>query len=235
MLVYAKTDIASSVEVDIPEFDSFNQCCALKMCLNDNSSIVIALVYRPHHIYKDKVPQLECTAENNRLLNALLGKIPCPCVIVGDFNYSNIDWDVMFYASSSEEFVMAVQDNFLSQHIDFPTHSSGTQPDLALSNCPNRILVVENLSKLGDSDHPMMMLTVIGSTVSNTSYEEVPDWRKADLQSIRKELANVDWSACLDNLDTLQTWDFIKEKIKSAEAHCVPMKRRRVTSKTFEE
>ena len=29
LLVYAKTDIASSVvEVDIPEFDSFNQCCA---------------------------------------------------------------------------------------------------------------------------------------------------------------------------------------------------------------
>ena len=92
-------------------------------------------------------------------------------------------------------------------------------------------LVVEKLSKLGDSDHPMIMLTVIGSTVSNTSYEEVPDWRKADLQSLRKELANVDWSACLDNLDTLQTWDFIKEKIKSAEAHSVPMKRRRVASK----
>ena len=161
LLIYAKMDIVGSVvEVNIPEFDSFNQCCAIKMCLNDNSHIVFALVYRPHHIYKDTIPQPEFTAENNKMLCAILKKIPRPCVIVGDFNYSQIDWGVMSYDSSSEEFVMAVQDNFLSQHIDFSTHSSGTQPDLILSSCPDRILDVENLSKLGNSDHPMIMLTV---------------------------------------------------------------------------
>ena len=73
--------------------------------------------------------------------------------------------------------------------IDFPTHSSGTQPDLILSNQPDLVCDVESVCNLGNSDHAMIMLTVLGSIPSNITYEAVPDWRKADYNVLVKELS----------------------------------------------
>ena len=117
LLIYARSDIAGSVtEVELPLLDTFNQCCVVKLTLVD-SKINIALVYRPHSIYEGTIPQPDKTAENNENLVSLLHDIPRPCVIAGDFNYSGIDWDVMSGGGASEKFLLAVQDNFLTQFL----------------------------------------------------------------------------------------------------------------------
>ena len=88
------------------------------------------------------------------------------------------------------------------------------------------MLDVSELCHLGSSDHSMIMVTLEGVVPRNTTYEEVPDWRKADLTLLRQELASVNWQ--LDDLSALQAWDCVRSEICKAEDKIVPKKRRRV-------
>ena len=84
---------------------------------------------------------------------------------------------------------------------------------------------------LASSDHTMVMLTVAGCLPRNKTTEEVPDWRNADLSRLREEVACVDWVKEMDGMNTLESWDFFKKEVSVAELKCVPMKRRRVSSR----
>ena len=130
---------------------------------------------------------------------------------------------------SSENFLRTVQDNFLSQHIDFATHSSGTQPDIVLSSCPNLVLDVEKMPHLAKSDHSMVLVSIAGHFHSSTTMEDVPDWSKADLSLLREELTRVDFQEQMSNLNALQSWECVKNALWNAEVKCVPKKRRRIS------
>ena len=66
LLIYTKADMVGNVaEVNISMSEKFTQCCIVNVHLHDKSKLSIALIYRPHHIYKDTVPQPEATKENN--------------------------------------------------------------------------------------------------------------------------------------------------------------------------
>ena len=119
-----------------------------------------------------------------------------------------------------------VKEQFLTQHIDFSTHNSGTQPDVVLASNEKIILDVKEMNHLGSSDHAMVMVTVEGNVSRNVTFEEVPDWRNADISLLRDQLQAVDWR--MDGLDTQQSWSYVKTKILEAEDKCVPKKRRRV-------
>ena len=232
LLIYAKTDLAGSVaEYTDSELDDFVQCSAVKIPIKGKSEITLVLLYRPHQLYKDTIVLPVETSKNNVKLCRLLTSIPKPYVIVGDLNYSQIDWRTLKTDSSTDDFVGAVQVNFLSQHIDFPTHNSGTQPDVVLSSCESLVLDAERMCHLGASDHSMVMVTVAGSLPSNSTTEDVPDWGKADLSKLREEVMSIEWERDMQNMDTLNSWEFVKSRLASAENNCVPKKRRRTSNK----
>ena len=43
------------------------------------------------------------------------------CVIIGDFNHRTIDWDIPRAEHADQEFLEAVQDFYLTQHVREPT------------------------------------------------------------------------------------------------------------------
>ena len=228
LLIYGKSDMVGSiVEHKSAELDEYVQASAVKIRNND-SELTLVLIYRPHHIYTEKVAQPDLTLLNNEKLNQLLHHLPKPYVIVGDLNYSGVDWETMSTSDSGcKTFLKIVQDNFVSQHVDFATHNSGTQPDIVLSSHPENILDVEELCHLGSSDHSMIMTTLASKVSRNTTYEEVPDWRKADLAQLRHEL-DIEWN--FDGLNTCESWNLLKSEMNSAQEKCVPKKRRRISS-----
>ena len=211
MLVYVRIELSGNVtEYKSTSLDDFNQTCAVKVRLHGNSDLTLVLLYRPHHVYRDKVAQPDLTARNNVKLCDMLHLIPKPFFIVGDLNYSNIDWETKSSdGTGCVEFLQAMQDNFMSQHIDFSTHSSGTQPDVVLSSNSENVLDVQELCRLSSSDHSAMMVTLVGKVSRNTTFEEVSDWRNADLELLRNELASVDWQ--LDSQDVLEAWNAVKQ------------------------
>ena len=231
LITYARSDLAQNVsEVCDPNLDGFHQITAIRIGLKGQPEITLALLYRPHHIYENKVPLANRTAENNDLLAGLVQHIPKPFVAVGDLNYSNINWHTLSTTDhGANNFLSAVKDNFLTQHIDFSTHNTGTQPDVVLASNNDIVLDVEEMCHLGSSDHSMVMVTVKGGVSRNVTYEKVPDWRKADLSLLHDLVKKVDWS--MEGLGALDSWSYVKENILLAEDRCVPRKRRRVGSR----
>ena len=93
LLIYAKDDMVGNVsKYESVVVDNFVQTSAVKVSLVGAAEVILVLLYRPHHIYKETVIQQNLTEENNEKLCDILQLIPKPYVMVGDLNYSNINW-----------------------------------------------------------------------------------------------------------------------------------------------
>ena len=121
----------------------FNQYCRFNVLSDDNKvDFNVTLIYRSPN----------SKSANNELLYSLLRTSTCNNLIVGDFNYPNIDWSTYSGDSKTKDFLDIIQDRFLTQKIDFPTRGQNIL-DLALTDCPERFLNIENLGPIKNSDH----------------------------------------------------------------------------------
>ena len=103
------------------------------------------------------------SSENNTSINDFMRNVNGDAIFVGDFNYPAIHWELMTGNGPSKEFLDAINDKHLTQHVSFATHDSGNTLDLVLSNIPNRVIDVTEYGKLGNSDHAMIETTIHGS------------------------------------------------------------------------
>ena len=221
LLVYRKIGLTVYESV-CDDYAKFNQCCSVKVPLKSGKCLELVLVYRPHNLYNS-----ESVLTNNERLNHVLDVVCKPCIVIGDFNYSGIDWNHLDSDSLSESFLNKVQDLFFNQHVDFPTQKSGTMPDLVLSSDDYLVRDVQNMGRLGGSDHTMLLVDIATTISANTSYEEIPDWAKADRDKLKEILLNTDWSL-IRTSNTADAWKKFREIIDSAQSECVPTKRRRI-------
>ena len=67
------------------------------------------------------------------MFNAISQASKDRCLIVGDFNYQNINLDNWECNKDDEEFLDLLQDNFLYQHVDISTRVSNIL-DLVITN-----------------------------------------------------------------------------------------------------
>ena len=225
LLIYVRLSICAPESFQ-PIYTDFNQCCSIKLPLLYDKFIELCLVYRPHRLYNN-----DNVDANNQKLCDILTSIPKPCVLIGDFNCSDISWERSHSGGTSRYFFEAVQDNFFTQHVSFPTHVSGNTPDLVLSSNPNLIIDVTNHGTLGSSDHCMIMVDVVGQLISNESSERVPDWKNADIAGMVNALSTINWEDQFINLDAEQKWKKFKEVIDQVQHEHVPLKKRRAQNR----
>ena len=77
----------------------------------------------------------------------------------------------------------------------------------------------------------MKGLISIYPTPTNVTFQEVPDWRRADLEGLRGGLGGIVWENRVSNMDAVTTWETIKGIIYESDSKCVPKKRRRVANR----
>ena len=112
-------------------------------------------------------------SSNNILLNEVLKEISAMnfphMLLVGDFNYPDIDWDATTCSNgeNSKEFLFieCIRDCFLKQHVLCPTRCRGDATasvlDLVLTrDDDDAINSLELTSALGKSDHSMIEITL---------------------------------------------------------------------------
>ena len=210
LLIYVR-DGLKCPENKLPIYNAFNQCCAISVPIRGSRSIELVLVYRPHNLYN--TISNDVTLNNDKLCH-VVENVPKPCVLVGDFNYSDICWERMSAENKnagSKTFLECIQDNFFSQHVDEPTRMrSKTLPDLVLSSQANLVKSVQTLSPLGASDHAMLLIDIAAKVEFSSTTEQVPDWAKADIPGLRNCLQEVDWEAAFENCTTDEMWTIFK-------------------------
>ena len=98
LLIYVKEGLKCR-EISNEAMVDFNQCCAVSITNDFNIVTNILLVYRPHSLYDGEDTEL-----NNQRLNNVMKSLDKATVVVGDFNYSDIDWVNERYTRKSEKF-----------------------------------------------------------------------------------------------------------------------------------
>ena len=143
------------------------------------------------------------------------------CIIVGDFNFPDIDWSSLQGSSFlSNYFCEFIFDCNLTQHVTEPTHVKGNILDLVLTSPSITIdqLSVNSSSDANLSDHFLIHFIPfcnISSTVkSKPGY--VYDFSKANYNSMCDFLLDSDFSALFESMDIEFVWSVIKSFILEA-------------------
>ena len=193
-----------------------------------NKELNLGLIYRsPSH-----------TDKENELINRqidLAFKQLKNLVLFGDFNYPDIDW-LNHYCKKNEldcssKFLHLIIKNNLNQLVKECTHfKPNCKPsliDLILTKTPDIINDLNYLPPVGKSHHLTLQLNLNLSPKIKQNSEVITkfDMNKANFDSIRGYLSDVDWDKELKNCNDIDVcWDIFTSHLDHAKSKFIPTK-----------
>ena len=204
----------------------FEEFISVEVDLVNDDKLLIVQIYRSD----------SGTKENNEKLRHLINEA-CSLgyshlLIMGDFNYPKILWQLHYAPGEKSEeskFIECIENNYLTQHIDKPTRWRGdNEPhilDLILTHEDN-ISDIEYQSPLGKSDHSIIKFKYHCYAILRESEQIRLCYDKADYDEMRNEAGKINWRNELQNdMNVEEMWDIFHRKIKHLEASFVPKKK----------
>ena len=229
--LYIKTELKPSVIV----FDTDFEEVILTECFVNNDKLTIGLFYRsPTRYDKNDENVKKRHDENLTNLNALIQSIsdkkPENLLLLGDFNFPQIDWDKettpLNEDSDTNKFLKQTKDAFLIQHVLQPTRyregQKATLDDLVFSNNEKLVNDIEILPPLGKSDH-MTLIVDLALIHKPHRNQERRNFYKGDYEAMRKDLEGVEWDKEFEHLSADEAWNTFKEKINGTIENNVPL------------
>ncbi|KAA0200510.1 hypothetical protein HAZT_HAZT010703 [Hyalella azteca] len=219
--LYVKSDLKPSV-CDSLDSD-FAESVFVECRLSGNEQLLIGLIYRSPSSTADN------TAKLNKLLQQAADLKPSHLLIMGDFNFPELDWNTEKSeagpAHPATVFLRATKDAFLLQHQKLPTRYRVGQKanvlDLVFTNRDDMINDVTTTAGVGKSDHFLLIINV------NCDYDVAPrqaryNYKKTDFTVLTQELEMVDWVTELTELSVNDVWLRIKEHLHGAVEKSTP-------------
>ena len=77
-------------------------------------------------------------------------------MLVGDINLPGINWANGTSTAKGRNFLDTVESKFMTQHVNFATHTSGNTLDLFFSSSESMVGQVRSEGRLGSSDHDII-------------------------------------------------------------------------------
>jgi exonuclease III len=143
VLLYVKEEFTAQ---DLTrELDSENESLWIKIGTKESESVVIGICYRSPSAEKKESESLYRSIHNYTSNNST-------CLILGDFNFSDINWNLMQSGSLGKEFMDLIHDKFLTQHVGQATRGDNIL-DLVISTEPDMVEDLEVLNPIANSDH----------------------------------------------------------------------------------
>ena len=210
--------------------DIFSPCTVCKINIDKDNEFIFGVIYRSP----------SCTEEESLNVNKLICYISekyirSNVILVGDFNYRDIDWKKDLSGTGDKQlaskFLKCIHSNYLVQLVDEPTHHRGTQTptliDLILTNHNDVVHDIEYHPPLGKSHHSVLCFNLSICANSNVK-ENVEKYRldKGDFGGMRDYVSKIDWKLKLKDGDSLNDWsgEFLK-CMEEAKSIFVPKKR----------
>ena len=212
------------ISYDIP----FIEYIAMSIELNQREKLLAINMYRSPN----------SDDANNESLNKLLLKVAEEnkydyVLLAGDGNFRYINWRLMTCTSSETskdfQFLEALKDSYMDQHISEPTRGRGSDTpstlDLVITKNDD---VIEDLiiqAPLGKSDHAVIQGNIACQFTPKPIRKTRYVYDKADFKRL-KEMLPENWENELigKGLNTNEMWCIFKEKLTHAIDECIPKK-----------
>ena len=206
---------------------NFQEVISFEVNISNNNKILINCIYKspnsPPQNSSDLLELIKETSSYNK--NDL--------IIIGDFNYSGIDWDNWTILTNTmynekSKLIETLRDSYLDQCISEPTRVRGTNKpsilDLILTNNPKNIADICYSNPLGKSDHCVISFTYQCKCKIN-NYKKIRKlYDKGDYTKIKDNLNTTDWKELMNDKSVQEQWDIFNTVIKELEDKHIPTK-----------
>jgi len=214
VLIYTKFNLNATVA---PLSDFNTETLWITINPTPNSTLLLATCYRPELPGKDYIERLCSSLDQINDQNV---------IVVGDFNFRDIDWtDNSAKSESSQIFLNCVDNNFLHQHISTPTRDKYIN-DLFL--CGNRSIIhdVEVEQNFGTSDHKIIKASIrlFVPRVVRTP-RKVYQYSRGDYTNMQIKVNSVNWNSLFQKTKSVnQQWFIFKKMYNEILDEYVPSK-----------
>jgi hypothetical protein len=209
IILYTRENLQVQVRDDLIEKYDEALWCEITS-VKDDIDLLVGVVYRSG-LSKDEM--------NEKLIHVIqsLGECKKDIVIMGDFNYREINWELtQATTAKSEMFLDSVLDNMWTQHVTKPTRGDSLL-DLVITSTPEMVDEVEVQAHLGTSDHCMLMWD-LNYLVAQAEESGRRDFKKADYNKMKENLRKINWERKFMNYSADFAWaatrDIIHDEIK---------------------
>ncbi|VDI01481.1 Hypothetical predicted protein, partial [Mytilus galloprovincialis] len=224
LLLYIDSNLEST-EVNMEA--QFQENIFIKIKLNQNDKLLIGLIYRsPSNNtkeYNDKLTELISEATQKGFSHIL---------IMGDFNYPAIDWEIWNTKGDNENsienrFLESIQENFIFQHTTKPTRWRGTDTphtlDLILTNEEEMISNLEYMSSLGKSDHSVLYFDYNCYINIKNKPRIAKLYDHGNYHDFKLELDKINWQEEIkDDFSVDTNWKYFLTTLNELEQRFVP-------------
>ena len=213
-------------------YDVFQESVWCKIVVQNKEKLLVGCVYR------SPSSSLSNNERLRTLLNRSVDKKYEYLIIVGDFNYKEIDWSLMSSKVGFEHpatvFLEGFKDMYLFQHVQSNTRFRNDQQpsllDLVISNEEN---LVDNLvvgAPIGKSDHATIFFEICCQYTGEVAHEERYNLHKGEYDALRSFLSNQtltdEYISCEDN------WQLLKNIIDEGMNRFIPKRTKKDSKKT---
>ena len=233
IVIYAKNWLNPQETVYSSSFSSFSEQLWITASPNGKGGNTVLI----GGIYRSPSSDEETTVrELGKLLDHVMQDKPkkTQLIICGDFNLKGIDWSQEVCTSGSSQGAQAmlkkVQDLLLFQHILRPTrYRLGQTPqtlDLVFTEEENAIESLEYFDGLGLSDH-LIVTFQLAEDLWLKRKQQTPrhNYRRADFESMRRELKKTSLVANLETNTTEEVWKLFQSTMHMLVEQHVPKKK----------
>jgi hypothetical protein len=143
-------------------------------------------------------------------------------VILGDFNFPDVNWELCSGTSASVSFRNAINDSFLTQMVKHPTRGTSIL-DLVFTDDPSIFCDVSVIEPLLGSDHRAVRCC-LAFTISlfAITHQRSFDFKRGDWSLYAKLLKGVPWEDMFASDDPDYMWNYLKHALLNAASAAIP-------------
>ena len=166
--------------------------------------------------------------EDNKIFDSLRKRGNKRILVMGDFNYANIDWSELEAGGGNEEvFLDLINDLFLTQHVKQATRGNNIL-DLVLCSEIGMVSDLEVQCPVANCDHNRVVWTVLsdkGNTTANSLV--IYDFNRRKYKEIMADLDSISWNELFTDLEVNEKWDKFANIMRLERNKFIPTKKER--------
>jgi Reverse transcriptase (RNA-dependent DNA polymerase)/Endonuclease-reverse transcriptase len=214
VLLYVRESL-NAVELIYPHDIHGSDCDSVWCNVNINNSVrfIVGCVYRP-----PSSSNINTEYIFNQIRDICLAHKNSKVIVLGDFNFPNVNWLLNLFPSNSLGLKSLIEDCLFTQHVSQPTRYSNIL-DLVMTRCINKTDVnVHYLPPLARSDHVCLEVSVTLANpieIESNENQRVVQYcyKRADWEAICCDLTLLDWSLLFSSTDVNECWRIFKENL----------------------